>query len=170
MFKGETTRKSAHTSNHYTILFSELLPSWKNIPKRNKALVCTTEWDKAAAYGNPYIVIPFDETIIAETHKADIWNITKKNFNNRGLHFINDFLKSKFNVKDNVDDIRKFLQGNISTLIELPSDSYSSPVSILKDKALLFLAEHGLKDATFFEFFDDIFSPKNLRNNNIKVP
>lgn len=51
LFKGKNViRSSANTSNHYTVLFSELLPSWKNIPKRNRSLICSTSADDAFAY------------------------------------------------------------------------------------------------------------------------
>lgn len=52
LFKGNKSfvRKSANTSNHYTIMFSELLPSWKNIPKRNKSLICSTSVSDAYGY------------------------------------------------------------------------------------------------------------------------
>ena len=58
-------RQYAHTvgkTNHYTELMSVHLPAWKNWPKRNKAIICTTDFDKAEEYAPiPSYVIPFDK-------------------------------------------------------------------------------------------------------------
>lgn len=95
LFEGKSTRKSANTTNYYTLMFSEILPSWKNIPKRNKALICSTEQATAQTYSgdnNSFLVVPYDSTIIAQANEADFWNITENEYD-FGLPYINDSLR-----------------------------------------------------------------------------
>jgi len=66
-------RKSANTSNYYTILFDEILPSWKNMPKRSKSVICSTSFTEARAYGIVYRVYPFNDSKIGITSYQDIW-------------------------------------------------------------------------------------------------
>jgi hypothetical protein len=67
------TRVSANTQNYYTLLFSNL-PSWKNYPKRQKSLICTTNEATANGYGYVYYVFPYDEAKIGVCPKTDLWN------------------------------------------------------------------------------------------------
>ena len=60
----ENERKSANTTNHYTILFSEILPSWRSYPRRDRSWICTSDEYNAASYGSLYNVFPVGDPIL----------------------------------------------------------------------------------------------------------
>jgi hypothetical protein len=66
------TRKSRNTQNYYTLLMSE----WKNIPPRNKSMICTFEKRLSSGYGDVFRVIPFDNSYwgISKTWIKTIYN------------------------------------------------------------------------------------------------
>jgi hypothetical protein len=68
------TRYSENTSNHYTELFSEILPSWDDFPKRNHSVICSTDSDKASDYGETFIILPKNGTKIGVCLLGDIWD------------------------------------------------------------------------------------------------
>ena len=49
-------RKSANTSNYYTLLFSKILKSWKKYPSRSKGIICSTDNLYAKEYGNLFYI------------------------------------------------------------------------------------------------------------------
>lgn len=69
------TRISQNTSNIYTRLFSDILPSWRNFPKRNKSVICTNNKETAEVYGgeNYFYIFPKNNTKIAIADGTDIW-------------------------------------------------------------------------------------------------
>ncbi len=72
-------RKSAYTSNIYTCLMSEILPSWKDYPKRNHSIICSTSLDKAEQYYDGmnriiYNILPSNNTKIAIASESDLWD------------------------------------------------------------------------------------------------
>jgi hypothetical protein len=78
-------RFSQNTSNHYTELFSEILPSWKDFPKRNHSVICTTDYKQADSYGDlygdSYVILSKNGTKIGICSEHDIW-ISFPLFNN----------------------------------------------------------------------------------------
>lgn len=100
LFTGKETRASANTSNQYTLLFSDVLPSWSAYPKRNKSLICSNALDVAKNYGTVYEVIPYDTTTIfgsTKNHFEDFWSILYSNKFSRALMGV-------FNLRDLNDD------------------------------------------------------------------
>jgi len=69
------TRKSANTSNYYTVLFDEILPSWKNYPKRSKSIICTTNTSKAMGYGTLFKIYPYNGSHIGECSGGELCKI-----------------------------------------------------------------------------------------------
>ncbi len=69
----KSVRKSRNTQNYYTILFDEILPSWKNYPKRSKSIICATNERVARSYGSLYKVYPFNGNKIGKAPRTDIW-------------------------------------------------------------------------------------------------
>jgi hypothetical protein len=67
------TRLSKNTVNVYTTLFSEILPSWKDYPKRSKSLICTTDPLTAGGYGNAFSVFPQNGADIGTCPTQDFW-------------------------------------------------------------------------------------------------
>ena len=69
-------RKSENTFNFYTKLFSDVLESWKDFPKRNNSIICTTSEGKASTYaGNEaFCLFPKNDVKIAICPANDLWD------------------------------------------------------------------------------------------------
>jgi hypothetical protein len=82
------TRVSRNTSNTYTLIIDNS-PAWKEYPKRSKSIICTTDYDVAADYGNPYLVLPYDGSKIGVCPTSDIWDCTLAKYG-LGLPYLNE--------------------------------------------------------------------------------
>lgn len=71
-------RKSANTSNHFTVIFDETMPA-KGFPARSKSLICTSDQNKADNYGSLYRVFPYDGVKIGVCPDQDMFD-TKLTF------------------------------------------------------------------------------------------
>ena len=71
-------RKSENTYNIYTRLFSDILPSWRPYPKRNRSFICTTSQLHAFEYVyhdfQVYCMFPKNNVKIGVCSNDDIWN------------------------------------------------------------------------------------------------
>lgn len=67
-------RKSANTSNHYTVILDAVLP--KEFPKRGASIICANWANRhyAHGYGVPYAIIPFDGVKIGVCPGRDIFD------------------------------------------------------------------------------------------------
>lgn len=91
----EVERVSRNTTNEYNLLFSHILSSWQEWPKRSRSLICSGDYREASAYSidGPYIVLPLGNPQIAIAPHGDFWNsfaIDLPEFN----ELFNDFLKT----------------------------------------------------------------------------
>lgn len=68
-------RKSQDNANVYTKLMSEILPSWLAYPRRDRAVICTNDFDYAKGFSKkyPFIVFPQNNTKIGVCSAYDIW-------------------------------------------------------------------------------------------------
>lgn len=69
-------RISQNTHNIYTRLISDILPSWKEYPKRNRSFVCSTSINTAMDYaenGFLYVIFPKNDSKIGICSESDIW-------------------------------------------------------------------------------------------------
>ena len=73
------TRASANTENYYTLIVSNS-PRWKNYPRRDQSLICSTERNTAYSYGEPYVILPFDRSRIGIVPGTDFWYGFEKSF------------------------------------------------------------------------------------------
>lgn len=73
------TRKSANTPNYYTWIIDHD-KKWKDYPKRSKSIICSTSERKVEAYGDKYIVFPYDGSKIGVCPEDDIWDSFKNSF------------------------------------------------------------------------------------------
>ena len=91
-----TDRKSANTYNYYTLWMSNNL-QWAEYPKRNRSLICSTNYRNAKIYGVVKIVVPLIDCKIGICPKFDLW----KSFNlvNEDLEDLNSWLLSRFKNK-----------------------------------------------------------------------
>jgi hypothetical protein len=62
------------SANYHNLVISNL-ESWKDWPRRNKSLICSG-YDRARSHtgSNFYVVIPFDDTVIATCITSDFWD------------------------------------------------------------------------------------------------
>lgn len=70
-----SSRESANTTNHYTVILDKLLAE-QNLPQRSKSIICTNNKKYAKQYGYLYAIIPFDNASIGICPTNDIWDIT----------------------------------------------------------------------------------------------
>jgi hypothetical protein len=49
-------------------------PEWSHFPKRSASVICSTDTDYAAEFGNVYTVLPFGDPLIGICPKEDIWH------------------------------------------------------------------------------------------------
>lgn len=99
-------RKSKNTHNYYTLLFDNL-SLWRAYPKRSRSLICANDKRWAGAYGNTYLIMPFNGANIGICPNGDIWNSFMKTFGRQLYTFTKMFANA--NIDDN--DYKKFLTG-----------------------------------------------------------
>jgi hypothetical protein len=89
-------RKSANTSNYYTLLFSNL-PSWRRFPRRDSSLICTTNSMVAGNYsgmfGGLYIIFPVNGSKIGICSHNDMWSQSLIDLNDDGPSDFNEALQ-----------------------------------------------------------------------------
>lgn len=113
-------RTSINTNNFYNRLFSGILPSWKNYPKRNSSFICTSCIDTAEDFGSKvYVVLPENGAKIGICPSDDLWN----SFGSIGqLSYLNDVMLDLFDwgfhkySRDSI--IRLFRNADDNTLFE----------------------------------------------------
>ncbi len=67
-------RKSQNTGNIYTRMLSDILPNWKDYPKRNRSFICSSSQTTAIAYGKEYLILPENGAKIGICPTSDIWS------------------------------------------------------------------------------------------------
>lgn len=72
-----STRSSANTSNHYTIILDHFLPNL-GYPKRSASIILANNENKRAAsgFGTVYAIFPYDDVKIGVCEDRDIWFTT----------------------------------------------------------------------------------------------
>ncbi len=70
--KSGKPRKSANTSNYYTLLIDNS-PLWKKYPKRSESIICTNSYMYASNYGDVYEIFPYDNSKIGISPERDFW-------------------------------------------------------------------------------------------------
>lgn len=128
-------RVSQGTQNIYNRLISDILPSWKDIPKRSNSVVCANDYSVAEDYieystresGIIYVVIPPNNAKLVVSPKDDVWYAFRyikaktgvpslKAFNNSILEFL-AFIDNFINNEDAVQSIKE-KSSDISELME----------------------------------------------------
>ena len=74
-------RIAPYASKNYHNLLISNLESWKDWPRRNKSLICASSY-RALSHGGGfikapkanYVIIPFDDTVVATGDRGDFWN------------------------------------------------------------------------------------------------
>lgn len=167
-FNGDKKRKSAYTSNYYTILFSEILKSWKDVPKRNKSLICTTDEINAEEYGISYLVIPYDKTKIATCNINDFWHILRNStiLNKMGisrLPALNDYFE-RTQIKETKTEISKFLSKKV---VDLPQTL--NEYNFFRYLALYTIKSNPNSFEPFKENYVDLIEKNKDKLKNLKI-
>jgi len=79
------TRISQNVNNLYTRLMSEILPEWKEYPKRSNSFICTNSNALSSFYGDSYLVLPENGAKIGICPKADIWDSFRLTLNHTSI-------------------------------------------------------------------------------------
>ncbi len=172
-----SSRTSAYADfNFYTILMDELLPSWKNMPKRSKSVIATNNENKAGEYGNVFIIYPYNGSKIGICDDADIWDgfpyldLTPLN----ELNWFLDDMCDVFNIKNNNDKqtlIKLFNEIDDLNYEELMEKLYNTKSNRNEDFIRSYL--HSSEDE-FIVFLDNQMNPnknkfKSLTTKNYSL-
>jgi len=107
-------RKSANTTNHYTVILDEALPDY---PKRSASIICAN-WenrDYTYGYGKMHVIIPFDGVKIGICPERDMfYSEVKLGDRVQRIHRWNDFYENN----DIRDDSFAHLVEDFQTLLE----------------------------------------------------
>lgn len=88
------TRISQNVNNLYTRLMSEILPEWKEYPKRSNSFVCTNSEGLSSFYGDSHLVLPENGANIGICPKADIWDSFRLTLNHTSIpEFVADMIE-----------------------------------------------------------------------------
>jgi hypothetical protein len=99
-------RESQNTVNIYTRLFSDILPSWENYPKRNRSFICTSSFYKAGDYSDyPRIVLPKNGTMLGVCSYRDFWVSFKRASESLGFSCLDDFNESFIDMSNDLNNI-----------------------------------------------------------------
>ena len=158
-------RKSANTSNYYTILFDEILPSWKPYPLRSKSIICSSVMIGAAGYGDVFLVYPYNGSKIGVCSEDDLWYSFSNSFTfdlnalNRSLEYIDDLMS--FGLKENRDSLLKFCKA-------IDNSKYIYDNVIKSGDSIVIELMEGYKKSKskFIDYLDRLLNPdKNGFNN-----
>lgn len=164
-------RKSKNTSNYYTILFDEILPSWKNWPKRSKSVICSTSITEARAYGIIYRVYPFNDSKIGMTSYQDIWWSMQGNGFPHDLDGLNSALINlsivfNYDLREDKQSIlglfKKIDQYNITYVVDKLKEKYNKlSIDLVSKKGNKSMIEHL---SNIFDPFQNNFKLYNSSN------
>jgi hypothetical protein len=157
-----STRYSENTYNVYTILLSEILPSWKNYPKRNHCVVCTNNYNKASNYGdnNIYKICVPNNTMLGICGNSDIWtSFPKVNSNFSDLYNLDSFNRKFINILDGLKI--KYSNLNFKKILEIFEyfkNNRKKLEELYPSELLYYIIQN--KD-NLIQAFDRIFNPKD---------
>lgn len=109
-----STRKSANTTNYYTVILDHFLPE-QGYPKRSASIILANGFDTARGYGSVYAIFPYDNVPIGVCDGSDLWD-------------------SELDVGNAGDKMRIDRWNRVWQEYGLSADSYESFVASIKDK------------------------------------
>lgn len=171
-------RKSANTSNHYTLLIDKFLNCWKGWPKRSKGLICSTDEDKAVRYTSGYtysdilIMVPYDNTPIAVCPAYDIFDSfhVLQKYGLDYMSMLNSML-SYIGIEDTESSIKKGLSLPINDFLDMLNRGAIYAYTAKK------LEKDGIREKykTLKDWLEDVMDPKKndfklVTSNNALPP
>ena len=151
----KSVRVSKSVPNHYTIMFDEILPSWKNMPKRSKSIIASSLYAPGGSqYGTHYKVYPYNDSKIGVCPNYDIWVSFEKHLKFSLDNFLvvldNISLAYKIELKETKQSILSFMKKVDE--VDVNSNRISSTTKS-------FLQRYKESNKTFFNYLNDIFDP-----------
>ena len=174
-------RVAADAGNEYTLLISDILPSWRDFPKRNYCIICAGLRKSAEEYLAPgksvYCVLPRNGSRVAIAPSPDMWDsfpVLKK----YGVETISDFnieldaFLASVSCLTLSQAARLFAESDAGAVLKLFGgiDAAPRPVNVGGVAGTLgcFLAS-GLNDGrTIISLLDELLSPR--ANGFISAP
>ena len=94
-------RSSAGSHNYIYLLMDYIFKAYKDIPKRTRSIIGTTNEHSTKQYGDLYIMLPYNEAKIAYVDKNDFWNAFVFKYDKSHIDEINDDLYN-LSIMDNI--------------------------------------------------------------------
>jgi len=157
------------TNNFHTALI-DILPSWKDWPKRSKSVIFTNSSDDSGKYGDTtFFVLPINAATICVCLKDDFWESFKMlNYRMKfGIDSFNSYFETLFGKFYEHNLLSKFYDFNgITALMVKDMLEEASEVSIEKIHSSLFFVMSSLRDdivenykGNWLEYFDELMNP-----------
>jgi len=151
-------RKSPFADENYYNLLLSNLPAWSQYPKRNKSVICTTDYENASNRGRgiAHYVLPVDGAKIGVCPRDDIWDGFRDAFEGwYDLSDLNDTIYSLF--RDN-GIFRKRSQVDFSSFVKdcLELDKIKN----LDPDDYNIFSEYIEGDIPFIKYLNDILDPE----------
>lgn len=136
----QSTRKSANTSNHYTVILDHVLTPL-GYPKRSASIICSTDSHRARGYGRVYRLFPYDGVKIGVCPERDMfWT---------PIRLLNGEIIDVYDVN------RLLINANVT------DKSYSALIDdMVAEKSADFDAFFGKTKEEINKFFETAYSPK----------
>lgn len=172
--KHTRTHRVDSVGNFYHFLLG-MLPSWKNYPKREHSLVCTSDKNLAARYGTVFEVFPMDGAKIAISSGHDFWvsfPYTSKRFSRSGtwdLWMFNKFFNLYFQTEYSIGNVNRLRSvSSISSLLakfppKITWESWKNANTTLVGDVITSLKdiETNAVGRGWIEYFDELLNPES---------
>jgi hypothetical protein len=167
-------------TNIYTVLFSELLPSWSNYPKRNHSLICSSNLESASDYGDLFLILPKNDTKLGICPLSDIWVSFSKLEEFDTLAEFTNFIYNiskimNINIKNKSGIIKFFNNFSFEVEKEKKNIEYYISNFISKSGGLRFYHKMIENKNNLFNYFDNLLNPEinhfeliTIENYNLK--
>ena len=148
------TRISQNVNNLYTRLLSDILPDWKDYPKRSQSFICTNSRNLSSFYGNSYLIFPENGAKIGICPRADIWDSFRLTLNHPS-------------IPEFVAEIRAILsianEKSLESINNLLVDGTVEEIMLAMDRATEFLhTSTGITSIYDIRMKDEFINNKNL--------
>lgn len=133
-------RKSANTSNHYTLIIDEILSTeYRHAPLRSKSIICSTSKRYASNYGLAHAVFPFDDVEIGKCEYDDIWYSDVYIGEHMNIKDVNSMLRYVIKEPESVKDI-------VNAIVEDMENGYDDCEDITRAIIDMYVDNHGQEE------------------------
>ena len=175
----KTKRESKNTLNIINS-FLDIIPSWKNWPKRSNSIICSSSPQGAGWYGTVFQVFPFNGAKIGICSQSDFWEsfpVIKERFENYDVDSLNYLFSDIYSLFQIPIDPWKFKVEDAKKLIDYLNETtkrhedvkflYTNLEDGRSTRSLLLVDMiNHYKGGDWIEYFDDLFNPEK---NNFKL-